>query len=260
MAARRRVRVLTYKENAVSDSFDSENRWIWFMLIASVGVHGALGVAGSLAVSRIELDQSKKGVTTVSVFLIAPEEDLTEPAPLEPIPQIADLRRPTVAPENVLTRNEPSFEPTPYLRSEIDRAAHSDQAPVVKTPDAKPLERHKQNVAKPPAVEQIVVEPNADRTHLSEASSGSQNATLSFGVRVEPQYPRELWLARVTGDVELIVTIGSDGRVAEAKVYKTSGYAAFDESALAAVRQWRARPLSVNSQDIIVPFSFRIRR
>jgi protein TonB len=172
----------------------------------------------------------------------------------------ADLRRPSVVAENVLARHDVSFEPTPFLRSKLDRAAQFDQEPVVTPIDPKPLAKVRKNAPKLPAVEQVVVEPNADRTLRSEAASGSQIATLSFGARVEPQYPRELWLAKVTGDVELLVTIGSDGRVVTAKVHKTSGYAAFDESALAAVRQWRAHPLAVERQDVIVPFSFRIRR
>ena len=60
---------------------------------------------------------------------------------------------------------------------------------------------------------------------------------------------------------ELLVTVGQDGRVVAANVHKSSGYAAFDEAALDAVRQWRSRPLPrASTQDVIVPILFRIRR
>jgi TonB family protein len=59
--------------------------------------------------------------------------------------------------------------------------------------------------------------------------------------RVEATYPETERAAMKHAEVLLFVTVARDGRVSEASVERTSG-AAFDEAALAAVRQWRFSP------------------
>ena len=93
-------------------------------------------------------------------------------------------------------------------------------------------------------------------------SSGAE-VPPSFVSRPLPQYPEHLLLQRIEGVVRLVVTVQRDGRVASARVYRTSGYPEMDESALRTVRQWiftPARRGQIAVEDtVIVPVRFQIR-
>ena len=65
--------------------------------------------------------------------------------------------------------------------------------------------------------------------------------------RVEPIYPDVAVSARLTGTVILEAQVDKEGRVVDLKVLR-SGNRLLDEAALAAVKQWRYRPLILNGQ------------
>lgn len=60
---------------------------------------------------------------------------------------------------------------------------------------------------------------------------------------VTPEYPPLAKSARLGGSVQIEATIGPDGKIADARVVKST--APFDEAALDAVRQWEYRPTLV---------------
>ncbi len=62
--------------------------------------------------------------------------------------------------------------------------------------------------------------------------------------RVTPDYPQLAAAARITGVVVIEAHVGTDGRVLTADVLK--GTPLLNEAAVAAVRQWRYRPLLLN--------------
>ncbi|MFZ0318198.1 MAG: TonB family protein [Candidatus Sulfotelmatobacter sp.] len=66
--------------------------------------------------------------------------------------------------------------------------------------------------------------------------------------RVEPEYPEEALLRHVQGPVLLDVHIGEEGAVREIKVVK--GPPLLAEAAMAAVRQWRFKPYTVNGRAV----------
>ena len=65
--------------------------------------------------------------------------------------------------------------------------------------------------------------------------------------RVEPIYPDVAVSARLTGTVILEAQVDKDGRVVDLKVLR-SGNRLLDDAAMAAVKQWRYRPLILNGQ------------
>jgi periplasmic protein TonB len=67
---------------------------------------------------------------------------------------------------------------------------------------------------------------------------------------VKPAYPPEAEAARVQGVVILEATIGTDGRVADAKVLRSIPL--LDQAALDAVRQWEYAPTRLNGQAVPV--------
>jgi protein TonB len=78
--------------------------------------------------------------------------------------------------------------------------------------------------------------------------------------RVAPEYPKLAEAARIGGLVILEALVGEDGRVKTVTVLR--GRPLLDEAAIAAVRQWRYKPLLLNGQTqefyLTVTLSFNI--
>jgi protein TonB len=68
--------------------------------------------------------------------------------------------------------------------------------------------------------------------------------------KVEPVYPQLAKQARVSGTVELVGVLGTDGRIHELKVLR--GHPLLINAALDAVRQWIFEPTMLNGQAVEV--------
>jgi protein TonB len=68
--------------------------------------------------------------------------------------------------------------------------------------------------------------------------------------KVEPVYPVLARQARVSGTVELLGVLGTDGRIHELKVLR--GHPLLINAALEAVRQWIFEPTLLNGQAVEV--------
>jgi protein TonB len=68
--------------------------------------------------------------------------------------------------------------------------------------------------------------------------------------KVEPVYPRLAIAAHVSGTVELLGVLGTDGRIHELKVMR--GHPLLINAALDAVRQWVFAPTLLNGQAVEV--------
>jgi protein TonB len=67
---------------------------------------------------------------------------------------------------------------------------------------------------------------------------------------VEPVYPGDALQKGVRGEVRLRITVDTEGRVKHAEVISSSPSGVFEESALAAVRRWRFKPIVVNGKAV----------
>lgn len=74
--------------------------------------------------------------------------------------------------------------------------------------------------------------------------------------RVRPVYPLASRRRGEEGEVRLLVTLGSSGKLVEVTVYSSSGYRALDGSAVNAVRKWLFSPAS--PEKLIVPVIFKL--
>lgn len=84
----------------------------------------------------------------------------------------------------------------------------------------------------------------------STISSDALDTTLISGT--PPRYPRESRRKREQGTVELLVIVGTDGRVETISVARSSGSPRLDDAALGAVRGWRWQPASRGGQAVKV--------
>lgn len=77
-----------------------------------------------------------------------------------------------------------------------------------------------------------------------------------------PPYPRAAFAAHVEGDVDVLVTIGADGALLDARVDRSSGNASLDLAAVAAVRRYLFKPGTHDGEPIraqaIVGIAWRI--
>lgn len=80
------------------------------------------------------------------------------------------------------------------------------------------------------------------------ATSGPQMTTKNFDALIDhytqPSYPRLAIRRGLTGIVTLTLWIKGDGQIDKIEITKSSGHKSLDESALAAVKEWRFKKLS----------------
>lgn len=77
--------------------------------------------------------------------------------------------------------------------------------------------------------------------------------------RTRPKYPAELRSAGLSGEATIFFVVKADGAVADALVIKAND-TRFGDAALAAVRQWKFRPATVDGKPVncrlMVPIQF----
>jgi TonB family protein len=116
------------------------------------------------------------------------------------------------------------------------------------------------SVAEPPPTVLANVAENGDKLASIVSTSAplpSLEVRVSQGVtqaslihKVDPVYPREAILMRLSGSVTLNTSVAEDGKVSEVKV--VHGHPMLAEAAVAAVRQWRYGPSLLNGKPITV--------
>lgn len=97
---------------------------------------------------------------------------------------------------------------------------------------------------------------------LPPPGAGMVERPRRLSTNLPPRYPAELRAAGIEGQVLLRVRISADGAVTEAAIHQTSGYGAFDQAALDAVRGWRYTPARLGgvpvSRVYVIPVTFRM--
>ncbi len=111
------------------------------------------------------------------------------------------------------------------------------------------------------ATEEPVLQPR-ESAPAQQESAFQEASLLKGGYQVIPKYPESLRKRGVEGVVTLKAEVLTDGTVGNLWVEKGSGYSAFDDSALKAVKQWRFNPskrMGIPVQDTIrIPVKFTL--
>ncbi len=101
-----------------------------------------------------------------------------------------------------------------------------------------------------------------ESTPSPQESTFQEASLLKGGYQVIPKYPESLRKRGVEGTVTLKAEVLTDGTVGNLWVEKSSGYGAFDDSALKAVKQWKFSPskrMGIPVQDTIrIPVKFTL--
>jgi protein TonB len=87
----------------------------------------------------------------------------------------------------------------------------------------------------------------ASTQSFSEPVPVSEEAERALLIQsVKPEYPPEALAQKLHGTVVLQAIIGRDGRIEDLKIIR--GYFVLGKAAIAAVKQWRFQPYSVNGR------------
>lgn len=83
---------------------------------------------------------------------------------------------------------------------------------------------------------------SAGASAQAPAQDLKQPAVVNFNSCAKPHYPQEELSARHEGAVTLMFQVGTDGKVSDAKVGKSSGFPALDEAARSALANCQFQP------------------
>lgn len=186
-------------------------------------------------------------------------EVLTQPAPADDLaPQPTDIARATDAPDPIAAATEPRElrEPLPPSTAE-PRPRSRDELPAEERP---PAATRRTRQATPDVSVQAVV----PRQSATEAGARVDQMPRKLPINPPPPYPLDALNAGIEGRVLILVSIRSDGRVADARISDSSGSPSLDQAALATVRSWRFEPARRDGRpvayDVVVPVRFTINR
>jgi protein TonB len=263
------------------------------ILVVSVALHAAAGYLGYSPIQPPKLKPVQSGRASISLrstvaagpksgkgasdklVAKAEKESKPEPKPEPPPPpkveKPAETRppvpdRPAVKPkESPKEKDKPKEKPKEDKPKEKPKEDKPKEKPKETPPKSKASEPKEKNPAEPRKVDVIA----AEETLPSRGSVGSRGAEVdglpgNSAYNQAPAYPPELLAARVEGTVMLWVKLDARGRVKSVHVHKSSGYEAFDQSALETVRQWEFDPATRRgvpvSYEFLKPIEFQIRR
>ncbi len=160
----------------------------------------------------------------------------------------------------------PYSEPTPYkLKHEVVTMIEEISAEIEKFEEPPPKERPKvaveaeSKVAEEEAVETIAAT-DFKEDIIRTVPTGPEIEVVPYArvevkpkllTPVKPKYPELARKAGIEGKVTVMIVVGIDGTVTEAKILKSSGNRLLDEAALATLRKTRWRP--AKQRDKVVP-------
>jgi len=178
---------------------------------------------------------------------------VTRPAPVKPVHAKKE-------PVRAVQRARPPLQPA----ETVQNAQASDAAPVTpQEPDAPPPVAAAPESA-PETVSLLALAPLPRLAPSAEALS-DYTRSLSNALDRYKQYPRIAELRGWEGSVTMRLRVAPSGRLIEAQVYKSSGFAVLDQQAIAMVSRAGALPVPPEGLDaegvpVLVPVSFRLER
>jgi protein TonB len=139
--------------------------------------------------------------------------------------------------------------PVPVLEHQEAAPIHVQRAAIPESMrNSAPIERPVVVTVNPAQMMPISVPQPQPIQQFSEPVALSEEAARAMLVHiVNPVYPTEALAQKLHGQVVLQAVIGRDGSVEDLKIVR--GYFILGRAAIAAVKQWRFQPYSVNGHD-----------
>ena len=223
----------------------------WLSAVIHLAV---IGLATVLLIKPPEFAMDA-GHNSVEVNLVAAAPDPTPPAPPTPVQEPEEPIPPEPPkPDDIVVPVAPPVLPTPVPTPEPPKV----QPPPTPTP-VKPKPQRTRTVAKGDG---SAPKPGKDAVTASSDGGAIMDAKPDYLSNPPPTYPEASRRQRQEGLVLLEVIVSVEGRAESISVQTSSGFAALDASAAAALRKWRFRPASLGSMKVksrvVVPIRFRL--
>ncbi|WP_197455019.1 energy transducer TonB [Stieleria varia] len=250
----------------------------------SLTTHAGLLLVAGLVTAPAVLWQTNvnRGRSTTLIVSIESTTSVAQPiANVQPIVTEAE----TEPPAPVETAQSETV-PVDRLPDEVPehRPAESASLAAMTAPEPEPLPVVSANLPPPPAMTEkmpVTVEPEKKRRKKKTVASAALHASLMAPPPIDaptganydtppsklpenepPNYPDDAQAAGHEGRVVLVVTVKSDGSVADIAVATSSGFGVLDSAALEAVFQWRFSPAKFRglpvTAEILVPIRFTL--
>ena len=189
----------------------------------------------------------------------------------EPVPRVAELARPA---RQVATKAAPVKRPPAKREVAVPDVEPAPQAlpPVETVQTAEPPDATgPEPVVAPPIAALLPSTPDpvalpvpAQRVPSAEALARYAKSLSEVFARYK-EYPRIAELRGWEGSVTMRLRVAPSGRLIEAQVYKSSGFAVLDQQAVAMVSKVGALPVPPEGLDaaevpVLVPINFRLER
>lgn len=258
------------------DRLDQTEIARWIASAALVGlVHAGL-IAGYLAwgaadatpgrpLEAISIDLAPVSAAPETQELdLAPGPTMQEAEPPAPEPERPEKIEETIAPTPPQEAPEVAAPPKEEPKPEPEKVEEPPK-PVVKKKPKKPSKTPApRTTAAPKAEQQAPARQARSGSAAAAAAMPSYRQRLAAHLQRFKRYPSEARSARAQGTVMAVFTVNRHGSVLRASISRSSGNAALDQEALAAIR--RAQPLPSFPPEITqasltfpVPFSFTLR-
>lgn len=208
-----------FEKTARPGRYGEDSKTNWSTVIGVVLLHVVVFAAAAL----LQPGFAKHVAPRLRVFDVKLEPPAAEPKPAEPTRQKPDLVK--LTPVSVTP-------PTPVLAAAIVPAPQSEAVPPQPT-IAAPAPPEPAPPSAPPTIQ-----------------GGDLGAQMIAGK--PPRYPVECRRNHEQGTVVLMLVVGTDGRVVDIAVSRSSGSPRLDSAARDAVRSWRWAPITRNGQPVIV--------
>ena len=199
----------------------------------------APSLSGQKRVASVELVASWQAATE-SIPTVVKMEQVELPEPEDPQPEVTR------------TREAPPVQMVSQTKMMVSKQGTLPPPASTLTRSDAPQPKETQPAEKP-----LKIEKQITPAELSQASSKAAAPPQNAGYpdqQWKPQwsplpYPSQSLIRQgLGGRVELIVSVGPDGKVKSVKLLRSSGYAVFDEAALASVSRWRYAPPAGSDQ------------
>ena len=163
-----------------------------------------------------------------------------------PLPEPVTVRLPITTPEPIPPSLNPVAipKPKPKIKSKVKPQA------VVKTP------KFTKRIPTPIAPMPIERAPSVAPTQAAPSEQPAVSApvrtrpVVKANACAKPRYPRASLRANEAGIVKLTFLVGTDGRVMDSRIERSSGYTRLDEAARAALSLCSFKPATLNGQTV----------
>lgn len=169
--------------------------------------------------------------------------------------KLAEARRAAAA------RNAPPPAPAPAPDPRAEAQAREAEAARRAAADARRREQAQREAEAKRLADEQAARAAAEAAAAAQAAAAAEapkprRVTPVAISTPQPDYPAEALRSKITGYVEVQITIGRDGQVSDVKVLNARPRGTFERSVLAAVRSWRFQPLD-EEVTIIRTINFR---